>query len=259
MHGHFLKQTKDLSSNDTWQWFQRGELKKGTEGMIMAAQDQALRTRYIQLATDEANISLKCRKCNQKDETINHITSECPALAQNQDKKRHDTVAIAVHWSLCKKYQMPCSNKWYERQPQPVTENENAKLLWDYGIRTDRVIPAHQPDLTLVYKTNNKVSLIDVVVPWDSRAEQKEQENRDKYQDLRIEFKRLWDKPVEIVPVIIGALGTIPKSLKRNLEELGAAVAPGLLQTSVVLETANIIRIVMASWGGRTQPREPTL
>ena len=124
------------------------------------------------------NISPKCRKCNQKDETINHITSECPALTQNQYKKRHDTVARAVHWNLCKKYQLPCSNKWYEHQPQPVTENENAKLLWDYSIGTDRVIPAHRLDLTLVHKTINKVSLIDVAVPWDSRAEQKEQEKR---------------------------------------------------------------------------------
>ena len=247
MHGQFLRQTNDLASNDTWQWLQRGELKKETEGMIMAAQDQALRTRYIQRAIDGTNISPKCRKCNEKEETINHITSECPALAQTQYKKRHDTVARAVHWSLCKKYQIPCCNKWYEHQPQAVTENENAKLLWDFGIRTDRVIQAHRPDLTLVDKKNNKVSLIDVAIPWDSRVEQKEREKRDKYQDLRIELRRLWDKPVEIIPIIIGALGTIPKSLKRNLEKVGADVAPGLLQKSVLLETAHIVRKVMDS------------
>ena len=80
---------------------------------------------------------------------------------------------------LCKKYQMSCSNKWYGHQPQPLTENANAKLLWDYGIRPHRVIPPHRPDLTLVDKTN-KVSLIDVAVPWDSRAEQKEQEKKKK-------------------------------------------------------------------------------
>ena len=77
--------------------------------------------------------------------------------------------------------------------------------------------------MTLVVKAINKVSLIDVVVPWDSGAEQKEQEEeeeekRDKHLDLRIELRRLWDKPMEIVPIITGALGTIPKSLKRNLE-----------------------------------------
>ena len=151
MQGQFLRQTGDLSSNDTWQWLQTGELKKETEEMVMAAQEQALKTRYIQRAIDGTNISPKCRKCNQKD------------------------------WNLCKKYQMPCSNKWYEHQPQPVTGYENAKLLCIYSIRTNRVIPAHQvhqPDLTLVNKTINKVSLIDVAVPWDSRAKQNEQEKK---------------------------------------------------------------------------------
>ena len=142
---------------------------------------------------------------------------------------------------------MPCGNKWYEHQPQPVAENENAKLFWDYSIRTDRVIQAHRPDLTLVDKTNNKVSLIDVAVTWDSRAEQKEQEKKDNYQDLLTELMRLRDKPVEIVPMIIGALDTIPKSLKSNQKELGADVAPGSLQKSVVLETVHMIERAMGS------------
>ena len=47
MHGQFLSQTKKLSSSDTWQWLQRGELEKETEEMMMATQDRALRTRYI--------------------------------------------------------------------------------------------------------------------------------------------------------------------------------------------------------------------
>ena len=158
----------------------------------MTAQDQALRTRYIQRAIHGTKISPKCRKCNQEDKNINNIASECPALAQNQYKKRYDTVARAVHWNLCKKFQLPCSNRWYEHQLQPVTENEYAKLFWNYSIRTDRVIPAHQPDLTLADKTINKVSLIDVAVPCYPRAEQKEQEKRDENQDLRIELRRLW-------------------------------------------------------------------
>ena len=70
---------------------------------------------------------------------------------------------------------------------------------------------------------------------------------KNKYQDLRIELRRLWDKPVDIVSIISGALGTTLKSLKRNLEELGADVTPGLLQKSVVLEKAHIIRRAMDS------------
>ena len=76
------------------------------------------------------------------------------------------------------------------------------------------MIPAHQPDLTLVDKTNNKVSLIDVLVPWASRAEQKEQEKKEI--NTKTYKLNLWDKPVEIVPIIIGALGTIPRSSKEE-------------------------------------------
>ena len=245
MHGQFIRQTSDIASEGTWQWLERGELKKETEGMIMAAQDQALRTRYIQNKIDGVNVSPKCRKCNIKDETINHIASECSALAQNQYKKRHDTVAKALHWSMCKKYNLPSNNKWYEHLPEKVVENEEAKLLWDYSIQTDRVIQARRPDLTLVDKNKKSVSLIDVSVPWDSRVEEKEREKVHKYQDLRFELRRLWEMPVEVVPIVIGALGTIPKNLKRNLEKLEAKIAPGLMQKSVMLETAHIIRRVM--------------
>ena len=79
------------------------------------------------------------------------------------------------------------------------------------------------------------------------RRNKGKKKGRDKYQDLQIKLTRLWNKPVEIIPVIIWALGTIPKCLKRNLVELGADVAPGLLQKSAVLETAHIIRRVMDS------------
>ena len=79
---------------------------------------------------------------------------------------------------------MPGGNKWYEHQSQPISENENAKLVWDYSIRADRVTPADRQDLTLVDKTNNKVPLIDVAVPWGSRAKQKQQGKRGEYQDL---------------------------------------------------------------------------
>ena len=247
MHGQYIRQTKHLASTETWSWLQRGELKKETEGMLMAAQDQALRTRYIQRAIDGQNISAKCRKCNEKDETINHIVSECPALAQNQYKRRHDTVAKALHWSLCNKYQITCNNKWYEHQPDNVIENDRVKILWDHAIRTDRVIRAHRPDLTLIDKVNRKVALIDVSIPWDSRVEEKEREKIEKYQDLRMEVQRIWEMPVEVVPIIIGALGTTPGSLAKNIKKLDVQVAPGLMQKSVMLQTAHIIRRVMDS------------
>ena len=63
-----------------------------------------------------------------------------------------------------------------------------------------------------------------------TQEQSRKSNKKDKYQNLGIELKRLWDKPAEIVSIINRALGIIPKSLKRNLEELGADVALGVLQ-----------------------------
>ena len=247
MQGQFQRQIQEIAEDGSWQWLTRGELKKETEGMLMAAQDQALRTRYIQNRIDgQASVSPMCRKCEQKMETINHIISECPALAQNEYKKRHDTVAKALHWKISKEYNIPCSEKWYNHVPEKVIENDKAKLLWDYDVRTDHVIQARRPDIILINKEHQKVSLIDIAIPWDTRVKDKNREKIEKYQDLKMEVARLWQTEVEVVPIIIGALGIIPDDLERNLGKVGCTnLEPGLLQKSVLLATARIIRRVM--------------
>ena len=67
--------------------------------MIMAAQDQALRTRYVRKVIDKENVEAKCRLGGEKDETVAHIVAERKMLAQNHHKNwRHDKVAIVIHW-----------------------------------------------------------------------------------------------------------------------------------------------------------------
>ena len=41
--------------------------------------------------------------CGERDETVNHIVSECSKLAQREYKIRHDWVGKVIHWELCKK------------------------------------------------------------------------------------------------------------------------------------------------------------
>ena len=43
------------------------------------------------------------RLCGDRDETINHIISECSKLAKKEDKTRHDWVGKVIHWEMCKK------------------------------------------------------------------------------------------------------------------------------------------------------------
>ena len=43
-----------------------GDLKKGTEALIMAAQEQAIRTNYVKHHIDKSRDSPSCRMCGEK-------------------------------------------------------------------------------------------------------------------------------------------------------------------------------------------------
>ena len=54
------------------------------------------------------------------------------------------------------------------------------------------------------------------------------------------------DKETLIVPIIIGALESIPNDVECNLKKLGISYNLGTLQKSVLLGTANILRKVIS-------------
>ena len=73
-------------------------------------------------------------------------------------------------------------------------------------------------------------------VPADVRVEEKEREKVEKYQDLKREIGRLWNlKKVEVVPVVIGALGSVTKEFDRWIEKLGTTFNVGVVQKTVLL------------------------
>ena len=54
----------------------------------------------------------------------------------------------------------------------------------------------------------------------DHRVKIKESKKRDKYLDLAWELKNIRNMKVIVMPVVVGALGTIPKGLVKELEDL---------------------------------------
>ena len=101
----------------------------------------------------------KCRLCSDRDETINHIISECSKLGQKEYKTRHDWVGKVIHWEMCKKFKFDHTNKWYMHNPASVLENDTRKLLWDFDIQTDHLISARRPDLIIINKKKKKENL----------------------------------------------------------------------------------------------------
>ena len=114
--------------------------------------------------------------CGEKDETVNHLISECSKMAQREYKRRHDWVGRRVHWDVCKKYGIVVNDKWYQYEPGSVIENDKCKILWDFTVQTDHIIQARRPDMIVIDKETNKAQVIDFAIPYDSRVDSKEME-----------------------------------------------------------------------------------
>jgi len=54
--------------------------------------------------------------------------------------------------------------------------------------------------------------LVGVAIPGDRNVNKKEAEKLVKYKDLITEIQRMWNVKAKVIPVIIGATGTISKS-----------------------------------------------
>ena len=143
LYGRY-KRLINISHQKTWTWLRKGNLKRETESLLIAAQDNAMGTNHIKARIDKIQQNSKCRLCDDSDETINHKISERSKLAQKGYKARHDWVGNVIHWEMCKKFKFDHTNKWYMHNPAPVLENDTHKLLWDFNIQTDHLIPTRR-------------------------------------------------------------------------------------------------------------------
>ena len=95
----------------------------------MAAQDQAIKTNAIKARIDKTSSDSQCRLCKVKKETIDHLVSSCSKIAQTDYKERHDKVASRLHWNLCRKYNLPTADKWWEHKVDKVLQKEDVDSL----------------------------------------------------------------------------------------------------------------------------------
>ena len=85
---------------------------------------------------------------------------------------------------------------------------------------------------------------MDIAVPGDNNVLQKETERYEKYQDLAREIKRIWKSRTKVVPVVVGALGSMSKKLAGHFEQLGIENRSRTMQKSALLGSAHILRKV---------------
>ena len=80
-----------------------------TESLLIAAQNNAIRTNYFKAKKTQQNS--KCRLGGDSNKTINHIISKWGKLAQKEYKTRHDWVKKVINREFCWKLKFDHTNK----------------------------------------------------------------------------------------------------------------------------------------------------
>ena len=126
MFSEYWNSAEGTRSIESWRWIKEGFLKKKTEGLIFAAQDQALRTNWMK-NMDGQEICEKCRLSGERDESIAHLILEFKELARKESQEPHDIEARIVHLGLCQKPRLMGD---VNHKPNSAMKNERVKILW---------------------------------------------------------------------------------------------------------------------------------
>ena len=81
-------------------------------------------------------------------------------------------------------------------------------------VNTDR------PDIIVKDSVNSTCKLIDMTVPSDRNIALKETEKKSEYKDLELEIQRMWHMKTVVIPVVVGALGTVKKGMVEKIKKV---------------------------------------
>ena len=101
LHGMYLCQIEGMTDiGRTYQWLAKAGMKDSTEALIMAAQEQALNTRFIESGVHHTRQDPRWRRCKDAPEKVQHITTGWKVLV-------HDADAINIYTILPKVFSHP--------------------------------------------------------------------------------------------------------------------------------------------------------
>jgi hypothetical protein len=117
--------------------------------------------------------------------------------------------------------------------------------MWNQQVQTDRTIPNKKPDIIIRGNKRRTCMLIDVAISGDRNVVKKETEKILKYKDLTIEIQHMCIVKAKVIPIIIGATGTISKLFRKYVSNIPGNHEVKELQKTDILGTAHILRKVL--------------
>jgi len=131
--------------------------------------------------------------------------------------------------------------------PKSVETSHGCKvtILWNQQVQIDRSIPNNKPDIIIRDNEKGTCRLIDVAISGVRNVTEKRTEKILKYKDLTIEIWRMYNVRTKVIPVIMGAAGTISKTFRKYVSNIPGKHEVKEVQKTAILGTAHILRKVL--------------
>ncbi|TBU12610.1 hypothetical protein CWI38_0697p0050 [Hamiltosporidium tvaerminnensis] len=150
--------------------------------------------------------------------------------------RRHNEVVRCIHFLLLNKYKFKSSKRIRSHSVQEILDNEYAEIRVDTRIKTDVKIRNNRPDIFVLDKILNKITLIEVGITSQDSLQIVETEKLRKYDLLANELGLIYKCNVEIIPYVITWDGIVTKYHKTYLKRLQIPINVETYIHSIVLK-----------------------
>ena len=193
-----------------------------------------------------------CRLCNNGQENVKHLLSNCNKFLAHAYKRRHDRVLQYIVFKYLHKNNMVKQfPAWYKNICiKPLYESETIEVYWDIpeysGYDSDLENDPLRPDGKIINKENNSIFVLEMAIPWienrSSKFEEKEQKYLNIVQNLKVENTGY---TVKQLTFIVDCLGGYSQDFVENLKLLGLtknerdSIIPGIQK--ILVSEANAL------------------
>ncbi|TBU20928.1 hypothetical protein CWI38_0008p0010, partial [Hamiltosporidium tvaerminnensis] len=129
-----------------------------------------------------------CQHCGKSGKTVDHLATRCEKMLGHDYTRRHNEVVRCLHLLLLNRYKFKSSKRIKSHSVQEILDNEYAEIRVDTRIKTDVKIRNNRPDIFILDKKKNKITLIEVGITSQDSLQIVETEKLRKYDLLANEL-----------------------------------------------------------------------
>ncbi|TBU12792.1 reverse transcriptase, partial [Hamiltosporidium tvaerminnensis] len=183
-----------------------------------------------------------CQHCGKSGKTVDHLATRCEKMLGHDYTRRHNEVVRCLHLLLLNRYKFKSSKRIRSHSVQEILDNEYAEIRVDTRIKTAVKIRNNRPEIFILDKKKNKITLIEVGITSQDSLQIVETEKLRKYDLLANELGLIYKCSVEIIPYVMTWDGIVTKYHKSHLKRLEIPMnVEAYIQSIVLKKTVEII------------------